>query len=360
MDIVTQGIIGALAAQAIANHKNVRQATWVGFVAGLPADADILIRSSTDPLLTLDFHRQFTHALIFIPMGGLIVACLLGLLFKNRIPFRQLFKYSLAGYATSGLLDACTSYGTQLLWPFSNERIAWSVISVVDPLFSITLIVFLFFGWRRSPRYAHMGWLFVFGYLLVGVSQHAQAVSITRGLAEGRGHTMERMVVKPTLGNLLVWRAVYQSDQRYHITAIRVSPFGPPMYFSGKSLPVLPIDTDITQWPKGSTLREDLYRFHHFSDGYLARHPDNPTIIGDIRYALLPFGVKPLWGIVINPERPDLHVAFKTDRSHISEAMELFPKLVTGSWEKWVPIRQSNGQDQPTPFNRFEPFEIMK
>ncbi|MBF0444509.1 MAG: metal-dependent hydrolase, partial [Magnetococcales bacterium] len=56
MDIVTQGIIGALAAQAIADEKNSRRATWIGFFAGLPADADILISSQTDPLLTLDFH----------------------------------------------------------------------------------------------------------------------------------------------------------------------------------------------------------------------------------------------------------------------------------------------------------------
>ncbi|GIS21122.1 MAG: hypothetical protein CM15mP120_30380 [Pseudomonadota bacterium] len=46
----------------------------------------------------------------------------------------------LAGYATHGLLDACTSYGTQLFWPFSNVRVAWNNSSIVDPLFTLPLV----------------------------------------------------------------------------------------------------------------------------------------------------------------------------------------------------------------------------
>ena len=41
------------------------------------------------------------------------------------------------GYATHGLLDSCTSYGTQLFWPFSDVRVAWDTMSIVDPLFTV-------------------------------------------------------------------------------------------------------------------------------------------------------------------------------------------------------------------------------
>ena len=39
----------------------------IGFLSGLAPDLDIFIRSESDPLLFLEFHRQFTHSLIFIP-----------------------------------------------------------------------------------------------------------------------------------------------------------------------------------------------------------------------------------------------------------------------------------------------------
>jgi inner membrane protein len=336
MDIVTQGIVGALAAQAVAGSKNSRRATCIGFIAGLPADADILISSNSDSLLTLDFHRQFSHSLLFIPIGGLIVAALLWLLLKNRIAFKDLLKYSMVGYATSGILDCFTSYGTQLLWPFSNERIAWNIISVVDPIFSLTLIICLFFGWRRlSPYFARGGWLFVAGYFLFGLSQQSQAAAVVQKLANDRGHSIERLVVKPTMGNLLVWRTVYQSGDRYYITAVRINPLSLPLFFPGESLPLFQLKDGLAKLAQDSTLITDINRFKHFSDGYIAYHPENSSIIGDVRYSLLPFGSTPLWGITIQEDQPGRHVQFENYRSQTAAAMKIFPQLLTGKWESW-------------------------
>ena len=121
MDIVTQGIAGALLAQTAANRQNRRYATITGLVAGLLPDLDAAIRSSTDPLLTLEFHRQFSHSLIFIPVGALIASVLLWPFLRKQLPIHLLYLFSLLGFASAGLLDACTSFGTQLLWPFSDD-----------------------------------------------------------------------------------------------------------------------------------------------------------------------------------------------------------------------------------------------
>ena len=56
------------------------------------------------------------------------------------------------GYSTHGLLDACTSYGTQLFWPFSNERISWNNISIVDPLFTIPVLILVVIAIRTKKR----------------------------------------------------------------------------------------------------------------------------------------------------------------------------------------------------------------
>ena len=74
MDPLSQGIIGAVAAQQPAKNKHFLIATILGFLSGMAADLDIFIRSPEDPMLYLEFHRQFTHSLIFIPLGGLFCA----------------------------------------------------------------------------------------------------------------------------------------------------------------------------------------------------------------------------------------------------------------------------------------------
>ena len=92
-------------------------------VAGLLPDADALIYSASDPLLQLEYHRHFSHALVFIPFGAALATLLLWPLLRHHIPLGALYRYALLGYGTGGLLDACTSYGTHLLWPFSHQPI---------------------------------------------------------------------------------------------------------------------------------------------------------------------------------------------------------------------------------------------
>ncbi len=142
MDPVTQGALGASVPQAFSRTTTVVAATLFGAVSGMAPDLDFLIRSDTDPLLYLKYHRQFTHSLIFIPVGSLICALVFHWLLGRRwqISFGLTYLFCLLGYATHGLLDACTSYGTQLLWPFSDARFAWNTISIVDPLFTLPLL----------------------------------------------------------------------------------------------------------------------------------------------------------------------------------------------------------------------------
>ena len=120
MDPLTQGTVGAAFSQSSADKENILKISVIGFLAGVAPDLDVLIQSSTDPILFLEYHRQFSHSLFFIPFGSLIVAALIFPLFKKSMSFKTIYIASFLGYATHGLLDACTSYGTLLFWPFSN------------------------------------------------------------------------------------------------------------------------------------------------------------------------------------------------------------------------------------------------
>ena len=141
MDPLSHAVLGATLSQSVAGKKSNQLSTMIiGALAGMAADLDVLIRSETDPLLFLDFHRQFTHSIAFIPLGALVCALVFYYFWFNRrwskvkLSFFQVYLFSFLGYAAHGFLDANTSYGTQLLWPFSNERFAWDTVSIIDPL----------------------------------------------------------------------------------------------------------------------------------------------------------------------------------------------------------------------------------
>ena len=72
MDPFTQGIVGTTVAQSGSKRDTLIIASFIGLLAGLAADLDIFIRSSSDPLLFLEYHRHFSHSIFFIPFGALI------------------------------------------------------------------------------------------------------------------------------------------------------------------------------------------------------------------------------------------------------------------------------------------------
>lgn len=315
MDIITQGLIGATVAQSGARSKELRLATLVGFAAPLLADADALIRSSEDPLLFLEVHRHFTHALLFIPIGALIASLLFWPVLHKRLAFGRIYFYAFLGYATAGLLDACTSYGTHLLWPISDARTAWSIISIFDPLFSLALLVAIVVGLKKQqPLAARLGLVFAAGYLTLGVIQHDRAAALAQLNAQQRGHVTERLIVKPTIGNLLLWRSVYEAEGRFFVDAVRVSLTGDSEVFAGEAVPVFDIDSDLPQLKEQMMVYRDIQRFSRFSDDFLAWHPEHPNVLGDVRYAMLPTSIRPLWGIELPLDEPDNHITFNTYR----------------------------------------------
>lgn len=325
MDIITQGLLGATVAQVGAKPKEVRLASLVGFCAPLVADADALIRSAEDPLLFLESHRHFTHALSFIPAGALLASLLLWPFLRKRLGFKRIYLYALLGYATAGFLDACTSYGTHLLWPFNDDRIAWSIISIFDPIFSLALIVSIVFGVvKYQPLAAQVGMLFAAAYLSLGAIQHNRAESLVHMEAQQRGHFIERQIVKPTIGNLLLWRSVYESDGIYYVDAVRVGLPNNSKIFTGNMVQAFDINRDLPQVTSQMRLYHDIQRFELFSDGFLAWHPEHPNVLGDVRYSMMPTSIFPLWGIELNLEAPNEHVTFNTYRTISDTELKAF------------------------------------
>ena len=303
MDPLSQGVVGVVAAQQTANRKHLLIASALGFFAGMSADLDIFIKSLQDPLFSLEFHRQFTHSILFMPFGGLICALFFYYLFlqKKDISFKQTYIYSTLGYATHGLLDACTTYGTQLFWPFTNDRIAWNTISIIDPLFTLPILFLILFAViKNNKKYSYVALSWILIYSSLGFIQKDRAVETGKKLAQSRGHEVINIEAKPSFANIIVWKTIYTTQTHYYIDAVRAGLNT--RVIEGVKIGKFNIQKSFPWLDPQSQQAKDIERFRWFSNGYIAISHDNPNHIIDIRYSMLPNEGHGLWGIELNPD----------------------------------------------------------
>ena len=318
-------------AQTRGPQSTLAKAALIGALAGMTPDLDVLIRSSTDPLLAVEFHRHFTHSLFFIPIGAWLCSLLLYPLLGKRwqLSYRQVLTWCLIGFATHGLLDACTTYGTKLLWPLSDQRYALDIISIVDPLFTVPLLVLV--GWAaatKNRRYVIWALCWVAVYLSIGFVQHQRAAALGYQLALARGHQVLRLETKPSFGNLVVWKVVYETGDRFYVAAIKPG-LTKPIIWPGDSVQKLDVRRDFPWLDSASQQARDIARFSRASSGYLALDPKDPQRIGDVRYSLSPQTIAPLWGITLSPQASvNDHVAFYTQRGDSRAALGRIAAMV--------------------------------
>ena len=329
MDPLSQGTVGAAFAQSTANKNNILRIGVIGFLAGLAPDLDVLIRSSNDPILFLEYHRQFTHSLFFIPFGSLIIALLIFPLVKRSMGFKTVYLASLLGYATHGLLDACTSYGTQLFWPFSNERVTWNNISIIDPLFTIPILIFVGTAIKTSKRlfsFFAIGWATF--YLSLGFVQYERTLLTAIELAHSRGHNAERLTLKPSFGNLILWKSIYQHEEKFYVDAIRTVRSS--TWCSGENIRMFDYQQHLPGLDEDSQQKKDIERFRWFSQDYLG-FDEEKNLVTDVRYSMIPNQITPMWGLVIDDQQDvNEHAIWWTSRSLEQSQLDLFKEMLSG------------------------------
>lgn len=334
MDPCSQAVLGASLSSSFAEKKNIKFASFFGAVGGLFPDSDIFIRSAVDPLLSVEYHRNFTHSLFFAPVGGLLVTIFLYFFFKEKISLSKIFIFSFLGVLTHGFLDSCTSYGTSLLWPFSDTRISWNIISIIDPIFTSVLIISIISALIYKSKYvARIGLFMAMLYLVFGVFQYKQVENFIFKIAEQRNHNVEKILLNPTIGNNILWRTLYKSNGKYYIGAVHMPAFSDSNFKNGEVIDVIDENTIFPELGIDSVQRIDIKRFSHFSQGFIYLHPKYNNVIADLRYGTLPYDSNSLWGIEIDLDNENNHVKFKNLRNFNDDHYDEFWSLLNGDFE---------------------------
>ena len=345
MDPLTHALLGGTVARvALARPFNVvKHNAWLpGAVGALLPDADAAIRSASDPLLYAEFHRHFTHSLVFIPIGGTLAALPWILRRATRPHWKAYLAAATTGYATHGLLDASTTWGTRLLWPFSHMRVGWNWISIIDPLFTIILLTGAGLAvWRRALTPAAVALALCAADLGAGAVQHHRALEAQQQLARARGHQPVQRDAFPGFASNVLWRSLYRHGDRLYMDRIRVPLIGTPTWSPGttvRALEEVPVET------AGDAARErDLRRFAHFTNRWMARAADDPGLIGDARYSMSTQEFVPVWGIRFRNDDVRRNVAW-IDRS-AQRRVDLLQMLreLRGQDESYRPVPGAGG-----------------
>lgn len=215
MDTFTQMTLGAAVGEVMLGKKVGNKAPLWGAIVGLVPDLDVLAGPFMDTVSGIAFHRGFTHSVTFALLFAPLMGYLIFKLYKNRAGnWRDWTILTFWATFTHPLLDNFTGYGTQFFWPFSNYRIALNTISVIDPLYTLPLlmsIIFVLFLRRTSKKRRflnYMGIIVSSLYLLLTIGNKIYIENVFKKQLDEANIAYTRIQTSPTPLNNLLWRGV--------------------------------------------------------------------------------------------------------------------------------------------------------
>jgi len=333
MDMVSHALLGAAAGCSVFSGKLGRTALLLSGAGALVPDVDFLFTTFADPAMPGEWHRHFTHSLAFVPLGGLIALTPLLLFRSIRTQWKLALAATTLGCATHAALDCATSYGTLWLWPFSFTRVSWDIISVIDPVFTVMLllgVIIASFTATRKPAAIALG--LGLTYLGLGFVQNQRGLAVQRELAAARGDVIDRGRVMPTLGNLVVWRSLYEADGVLQADAIRLPFTSDARVRTGE--PIARLTPDMLPADSSDRVIDIITRFSDFAQGYIAVVSTDPVVIGDLRYAPAADVARPLWGLTIKPGNPHPDHTTIEWTTFFEARAELLPVLWENIWSE--------------------------
>jgi len=222
VDSFTHIVVGATLGQLFAGRVLGRKALLWGAALGSLPDADVLPMKWLDEAQRLEWHRGFMHSLLFMVLAAPLLGWLIAKIHRGKITFQRAALFALAAIFSHLLLDCCTVYGTEIFQPFRADRVAWNLLFIIDPLFTLPFtLATLGLLWKGNENVRQ--WIGVVATVL-GVAYLAWSLSAKLAVdrafekAFAAQHLqVQRYMTAPTPLNTILWRAVAEGPNGYWI-----------------------------------------------------------------------------------------------------------------------------------------------
>lgn len=224
MEPVTHLAAGLLTAQALEPDPQRRgPLTLLCAVAATIPDIDSLAGLAGLESY-LRHHRGLTHSVFVLPFFALLLAWAARKL-GARLSLGRAWGAAALALATHIFLDVVTAFGTQAFLPFSDARLSFEGVFVVDPAFTLALFACLLLG-RRLPApagtsrrvYALAGLALMVCYPLLGNALRLNVQQRYEDLLRARGQAYERVVATPDALAPWYWKVLVSRDGELTVT----------------------------------------------------------------------------------------------------------------------------------------------
>jgi inner membrane protein len=211
MDSFTQIVLGIATAEICAGNTLCRRTFVYGAILGTLPDLDVVAGMFLDPVKGIAIHRGVSHSLFLFMAISPLLGRLIYRIEKGRISLPAASTLVFWCLLTHVLLDLFTSWGTQIFWPLPY-RIALKTIFVVDPLYTLPLLVCLIIAWRKKAfplrrKYVLRGLYISSLYLLITCGLKLYAVNRFENALHEQHIAYKELIVKPTAFNCILWNA---------------------------------------------------------------------------------------------------------------------------------------------------------
>lgn len=184
MDSLTQAALGAAIGQAILGKEGDWKPLAAGALIATIPDLDEILYLFYDGFEMLRIHRGFSHSILFCLIGAFPLAFAISKMkWAQKFNYLRMWNFTFLCLITHVILDTFTSYGTQLLLPFSDARLGLDSINVVDPVYTLPLL---------------LGSLL--GLIIPSLKNHHFRLN-TIGLTVSTGYLLLTLVVKQEIGS---------------------------------------------------------------------------------------------------------------------------------------------------------------
>lgn len=288
MDSLSQIALGAAVSVAVFNksirNKQIKlwQAAAAGAVCGTLPDLDVLI-SHGDPISDMTLHRTESHSLFYLSLLSPLFAWILVKLVRCRALFKQSLLAVWLVLLTHPLLDTLTIYGTQLALPFSDNPFGTGSVFVIDPLYTLPLLL----GTALALSGKNLSWnsaglLVSSAYLIFGLLAQQWAYAHVKQQLANSGQTANKLLVTATPFNTLLWRAVVVNEHHYLEGYYSLLDGEQPMQWRSFARDAKLLD----QWKDNPYVARLAWFSHGF---YQLEQKGDELLLSDLRMGMAPF-----------------------------------------------------------------------
>ncbi|MEP4078698.1 metal-dependent hydrolase [Haloferula sp.] len=222
MDLITQAALGAVMGELVLGKKLGRPAIGWGALFGVLPDADAILAPFLDTAWDLKVHRGMSHSILLMLILTFALAKPLAKKWKRqKVTPQRAGLFVFLAWSTHVLIDCFTSYGTQALWPFSGHPVSFDNFFIIDPVFTLPLLVAVIWGlfikkpqWKKGVGIRMASVCLGVSSLYVGLSFWAKysVSNAVEGDLAGRSVEFERKMESPAPFSILLWRCLIERD----------------------------------------------------------------------------------------------------------------------------------------------------